>query len=327
MRTLTENLDDLYISTWQEIRKEIVDNIFAATPFYFWLTKKGGVKEDHTGGKWLGVPLMVGRNDTVDTYQKGGEFAISDPDILDLAKYDWKYLGGSLVRYWTDEKINRGKAQILNELTTKTDNLRLTLIEKMEEMLFADGSGNNGLDFNGLDIICDENPTLAVTSPQSEVGGIPQADNTFWRNVYRQMDSDGTEVELHMMQSWKYVMREARNGADKPDIIVTTWEIMDWYEDETLEFKSIVNKTLGDAGFETLSWRGTPIIASDECKSGSAYFLNTKYLNWIAQAGANFAMTEWKTAPTTLDRYAQIVCSGNLVVSNRARQGVVFDID
>lgn len=327
MATFTETMDDMWISTWREQKKEVVDNIFDATPFYFWMKKKGRMTEDYTGGEYLTVPLLRGRNETVAMYQKGGSFPISQTDKLDVARYDWKIMGISLVRYMVDEKINRGRAKIINKMQVELDVAKLSLIEKIETYLFADGTGESGKAFNGLDIICDEDPTAAVTSPQVEVGGIAQADNTFWRNVYRQMDTDGTVVSLNMMESWKYAFRNAKNGSDAPDIFVTTDQILDWYDDECLDIKAIVNKSLGDAGFENLMWRGLPIITSPSCKSGSLYMLNTKYLNWVAQAGMNFDMTDWKTAPDTLDKYAQIVVSGNLVTSKRNAQAVVFDID
>jgi len=130
-----------------------------------------------------------------------------------------------------------------------------------------------------------------------------------------------------MIPTWKYVYRNCKNGADKPDIIVTTDAILDFYDDECFELKSLQNTMLAEAGFNNYTWRGLPIIDCPSCKSGTSYFLNTKYLAFIMQAGANFAMTEWKVAPDTLDRYAQIFTSGNWVTSNRARQGVAFDID
>tara|TARA_Y100000310_G_scaffold247602_1_gene253260 strand:+ start:29383 stop:30366 length:984 start_codon:yes stop_codon:yes gene_type:complete len=327
MATYTETIDDLYISTWAEVRKEVVDNIFTATPFFFWLKNRGGIQEDHTGGKWLDIPLLVAKNDTVTAYEKGGSFAITRTDKNDLARYEWKYMGGSLVRFKTEELQNRGKAQIINLIKHEIDVIKLSLTDHIETTLFADGTGNSGKDFNGLDILCDEDPTTAVTSPQTEVGNIPQASNTFWQNGYRQMDTDGTVANLHMMKSWKYLHRTIRNGNDKPDIIVTTDVILDFYEDECIEFKVIENKELGDAGFRNLTWRGTPIIDSPSCKAGSTYMLNTKYLSLISQAGANFDMTEWKNSPDTLDRYAQIFSSLNFTTSNRGRQGVVFDID
>jgi len=325
--TFTETIDDLYITTHAARQAQVTDIIFDATPLYFWMKSKGRIMIDYTGGKWLDVDLMVAKNETVRMYQKGGTFEIAQTDKLDKARYDWKYMGVTLTRYKVDELTNRGKAKIIDKMLVELDVAKLSLIDKIEEYSFSDGTDEAGLAFDGLDIICDENPTAAVDSDQTEVGGIAQASNPLWRNVYRDMDTDGADASLYMIASWKYVYRNAKNGNDKPDIIVTTDEILDFYDDECFEMKVLSNTMLADAGFTNLTWRGLPIIDCPSCKSGSAYFLNTKYLAFIMQAGANFAMTEWKQAPDTLDRYAQIFTSGNWTTSNRARQGVVFDID
>lgn len=327
--TISDTIDDLYITTWETRRPTVVDVIFDATPLYFWMKSKGRIMEDHTGGKWLDVPLMVGRNETVAMYQKGGTFDVAQTDKLDMARYDWKYMGVSLVRYKVDELVNRGKAKVIDKMLVELDVAKLSMIEKIENYSFSDGTDESGLAFDGLDIICDEDPTTAVDSDQTAVGGIDSSAsaNDWWRNVYRQMDSEGTVPSQHMLPTWKYVYRETKNGNDKVDIMVTTAEILDFYDDECFEIKQLVNTTLGDVGFRNLLWRGIPIIDCPSCKSGSTYFLNTKYLSFIMQAGANFAMTDWKQAPNTLDRYAQIFTSGNWAVSHRARQGVAFDID
>jgi len=329
MAYFREVMDDMWISTWREQKKEVIDNLFDATPFYFWMKKKGRVTEDYTGGEYLTVPLLRGRNATVAMYQKGGSIPISQTDKLDVARYDWKYMVVGLIRYMIDEQINRGRAKIISKMQVELDVAKLSMIELMETYLFGDGSGESGLAFNGLKIICSDTPQTAVASPVTDVGGIDSSSsgNEYWKNVYRDMDTDGPVVSLNMMESWKYAFREAKNGADKPDIFVTTDQILDWYDDECIDIKAIVNKSLGDAGFENLTWRGLPIITSPSCTAGHLYMLNTKYLNWVAQAGANFDMTEWKVAPDTLDRYAQIVVSGNLVTSKRNAQAVVFNID
>ena len=36
MATLTEQLDNLYTTTWQNMKSVVGDNIFDATPFWFW---------------------------------------------------------------------------------------------------------------------------------------------------------------------------------------------------------------------------------------------------------------------------------------------------
>jgi len=58
--TLTEQLDSLYTTTWQLMRKEAIDNIFKATPFWFWLTAKERRRTEQ-GGRWIGFHLSIER--------------------------------------------------------------------------------------------------------------------------------------------------------------------------------------------------------------------------------------------------------------------------
>jgi hypothetical protein len=78
--------------------------------------------------------------------------------------------------------------------------------------------------------------------------------------------------------------------------------------------------------FENILFKGRPVVWSPSCGEGDMYFLNDRYLEWVADEYANFEMTEWKTAQNTLDRVAQVIVSGNLVCSARNRQGILFGI-
>ena len=41
INTITQFLDNLYTTTWQNRMEGMADNIFNATPFYFWMKDKG----------------------------------------------------------------------------------------------------------------------------------------------------------------------------------------------------------------------------------------------------------------------------------------------
>ena len=73
--TLTEQLDSLYTTTWQLMRKEAIDNIFKATPFWFWLTAKERRRTEQ-GGRYIGVPLEYRKNETVQSFGKGIRFLL-----------------------------------------------------------------------------------------------------------------------------------------------------------------------------------------------------------------------------------------------------------
>jgi hypothetical protein len=57
------------------------------------------------------------------------------------------------------------------------------------------------------------------------------------------------------------------------------------------------------------------------CTAGVVYFLNSKYLKLVGHTDKWFSQTEF-VRPENMDaRYALIMCYGNLVCSNRAKQG------
>ncbi len=314
--TLTEQLDSLYTTTWQLMRKEAIDNIFKATPFWFWLTAKERRRTEQ-GGRYIGVPLEYRKNETVQSFGKGDTISTQDTDPLTMAKYDWKYVAGTIVRYYQDDQQNRGKAQIMSLAKAKFRNLEQSLIDKLEADLFGDGTGNSGKDIHGLGLLVSEDGTGVV-------GGINASNETWWKNQYKDM-TDRAPTN-YLLSDKRTMFNDCSKGNDTPTIIVTDQSSYELYEDEVMEQKQIVNKELGDAMFENILFKGRPLVWSPSCGEGDMYFLNDRYLEWVADEFANFEMTEWKPAQDTLDRVAQVIVSGNLVCSARNKQGVLFGI-
>ena len=314
--TLTEQLDSLYTTTWQLMRKEAIDNIFKATPFWFWLTAKERRRTEQ-GGRYIGVPLEYRKNETVQSFGKGDTISTQDTDPLTMAKYDWKYVAGTIVRYYQDDQQNRGKAQIMSLAKAKFRNLEQSLIDKLEADLFGDGTGNSGKDIHGLGLLVSEDGTGVV-------GGINASTETWWKNKYKDMVDRAPTT--YLLSDMRTMFNDCSKGNDTPTIIVTDQSSYELYEDEVMEQKQIVNKELGDAMFENILFKGRPLVWSPSCPAGSMYFLNDRYLEWVADEAINFEMTDWKPAQNNLDRVAQIAVAGNLICSARCRQGVLFNI-
>lgn len=314
--TLTEQLDSMYTSTWQKMRKEAVDNIFKATPLWFWLTAKDRRRTEQ-GGRWLGVSLEYAKNTTVKSFDRGDTMTVTDTDPLTTAQFDWKYVAGTIIRYYTDDQKNRGQSQILNLAKAKFRNLEQSIIDKMEADLFGDGTGNGGKDIGGLSL-------LIAKGGLGTVGGINATTNAWWRNKSYDMIDEAPENFL--LTNMRTMLNNCSRGNDAPTIIVTDQDSYELYEDEVMEQKLIVNKELGDAMFENVLFKGRPVIWSPSCGEGDMYFLNDRYIEWVADESINFEMTEWKNAQNTLDRVAQVVVAGNLVTTARTRQGILYNI-
>jgi hypothetical protein len=319
-RTLTQNLDTLYTTTFQKRRKDIIDNIFTTTPLFYKLVKSGKARAEE-GGRFIEEALEYAKNDTVKYFGKGDNFPIQDLEILTTSYWDWKYLGGSLTRYFTDEQKNRGKEAIIKMVTSKIDNLQRSLVDKMEVAMFSDGTGDGGKAIDGLGNI------IAVAPTTGTVGTINRATYSWWRNNYKSMSGESMSVYLRKRMNTMFndCGQQGEGISRFPDLIVTTQDVYEAYENELVEIKQVVNKEVGDLGFGDLTYKGRPITWSPSAPSGTMRFINTNFLEWVYDKYAQFDLTEWKAIPDQPnDRTAQAVVVGNLVCSNCKRQGVIL---
>lgn len=318
--SLSEDLNTLWTSTWQLMRPEAIDQIFNEYPFFFWLNSKGK-RRTEAGGRYIGVPLQYAKNTTFKTLTLGSNIDITRQEKLTTAKYEWKYMAISVVRYWVESLQNRGKSQIINIMKNELENARMSISDKLEEMLFADGTGNGGLDTEGLANIVDPTPAVGT------VAGINAATYDWWQNKAKDMSGEPMSTYLLKRMRTMYNDCSKGQGSQTPDFLISAQDVFEFYDDEVIEQKQIVNKTLADAEFQTLNYKGKPLVWSTQCPDGYMYFLNSKFLEWVADPAANFDMTKWKEIPNQVnDSVAQIAVSGNLVCGNRARQGVIFNI-
>lgn len=326
--SITEALDNLYTTTWQNMKKTAVDNIFDATPFWFWL-KKNNKLESVSGGRFLTEPLNYAKSERVQFLGRGGTVSLNDNEFMTIAYDNWRYMVDSIVRFGTDDQQNRGQNRIISLMQSKLDNSKNSLIDKLETALFDTGnlaaSDNPGLAFNPLDVLVADDPSSSLT-----VQGIDQslAANSWWRNQSTNMT--GLSFAVHGHSKMRTMFNNCGNNLnqDFPDIIVSGQTPYEYYEDSVIEQKRIVNKSLGDAGFENIQFKGVPMIWSPSCANTKMYFLNTRFLKFKYDPMMNFDMTEWKPIPDQVnDRAAQIILAGNLMTSRRRVHGVLHTID
>jgi hypothetical protein len=195
------------------------------------------------------------------------------------------------------------------------------MVDKFETFAFADGSGNSSKDPEGLGNLVDATPDTART-----VGNIAQTTYTWWKNKTKTATG---AASVYLLSDMRTLFNNCSKGqaTDMPDGIVTDQTSAELYEDEVLEQKQIVNNTgTGDPMFSGVVFKGIPVMWSAACTAGYMYFLNSRFIGLNVDPDINMTMTEWKTIPNQLDRVAQIVWKGNLIVSRRKSQGVLITI-
>ena len=317
--TRTETLDDLYTAVYNNRKKTVTDQIFTATPVYRRLTAAKAIQLDGTGGRYIEVPLSYAKNETVTSLDKGDTISISDTKFLTVAQFEWKFVGGSVVRYYTDDAKNKSKQAHLKLANAKVENLRRSMIDKFENFLFGDGTGNGSKDPNGFGNLVDNTPATGT------VGNINSATYSWWRN--KSTAATGA-ASVYMLSDMRTMYNDVSKGQamDVPNLIVTDQTSQELFEEEVEEQKQIVNKNTGDPMMVDPVFKGVPVVWSSECTAGYMYFLNTQYIGLNVDPDINMTMTEWKPIPNQLDRVAQIVWKGNSISSRRASLGVLTGI-
>lgn len=330
IRTLTEALDNLYTTTWQNMKGTVYDNVFNALPFWFWLKEKGHM-EPIEGGRFMTEPLQYFASDSVTWIGRGGTAPMNDFQFLTIAKYDWRYLVGSIVRFGVDDQQNRGKNEIINLMNSKMENVKNALITEFETRLFGgsgavSGTGTTVTDpaFDGLQFLVPD----TLNSSANNAGGIDPSVYTWWNNQSTSMT--GKSFATYGISYMRTLLNNCTNNLkmDRPDIILSGQSPYEYYEDAVLPIYRISNTKMADMGFENLQFKGIPMMWSPSCSNQRMYMLNTNFIKFAYDPMMLLDMTSWKDIPNQVnDRVAQIITACTFKVSRRRCQGVLNTID
>jgi hypothetical protein len=308
------------------MKSKTADQIFDATPFWYWM-RANGMLEKVEGGRFMTEPLRFAKSDNVEFIRRGSSVDLSDKEFMTLAKEEWRYMIDSIVRFGVDDQQNRGKNAILSLANAKMDNSKDTLVDTMETRL----AGAAGTDqFNGLqDVVAD--------APTNTLHGISGSTYSWWKNQQDDFGTNWTTFADDGVAAMNKMVNNCSNNRrqDTPDIILTGQHPFELYWEETLEQRRVVNKTMGDAGFQNIEFRGIPMVWSPAVPSANVntedarmYFLNTRFLKFKYDPMMFFDMTAWKDIPNQVnDRAAQIILAGNLMTGRRRVHGVIWNMD
>jgi len=303
--------DELLSTTLKNYIPKLTDNIFSARPLFYALTNGQTIRRI-SGGQAIVVPVIYGTNSTAGSYAGTDTISITAQTGISAAEYDWKQYAATVTISGIEEAKNNGEAQIIDLLEGKIFQTQETVIENMNTMFWADGTGNGGNDWNGLHLI--------VAKPNTSLGGINPgtAGNSWWKST--ETDENGALTQATMANVYNTISV----GNDQPTIIITTQALYEKYESLLESQIRYTDTDVADGGFQNLLFKGAPVTFDGAATAGQMMFLNTKYLQLVAHSDVWFKPTPF-VRPTNQDAvFSQLLCYGNLTCSNRARQGYIF---
>jgi hypothetical protein len=305
----------LLSTTLQNYQPTLVDNIFKDLVLLNHLNSKGRVQVEE-GGTSIVEPLMYAVNNTVGSYSGYDAIDLTPQDGITAAEYQWKQMAASIAISGIEESKNRGTEAIIKLLNAKIMQAEESLKSSLNTMLYSNGTGNGGKDFNGLGNI--------IATVNNTVGGIDSTTNTWW-NPYQD-----TSAATLTQQDMGVVYNQISKGSDVPDLILTNANLFEKYESTLSLQVRYQDVAKANAGFQNLMFKQTPLVfdlaIAAATSSAPMYFINSKYLKLTGMNGHWFNTTDFQngTVAGVDARYALVMAYGELTCSNRARQGYLL---
>ena len=301
------NFDALLSTTLANYRDQLTDNVFSDRVLTNHLMTKGRIRMLN-GGTKIVEPLIYGQNTTVASYSGYDSISLTAQTGITAAEYDWKQYAASIAISGIEEAKNNGEQEIINLLEAKIMQAEESMREGFNDMFYADGTGNNGKDWNGLGNIVEATGTVGNIN-RATVG------NEYWRSY--EENTAGALTLAQMATAYNTVSV----GNDHPDMVLTTQTLFEKYEALLQPQLRYTDAKTADAGFQNLLFKAAPVVFDASAPSGVMFFINSKYLTLVGHSGKWFQQTEF-VRPEDLDaRYALIMCYGNLTCRNAKKQG------
>ena len=323
MASPNSTFTELVSTTLRNHPNEVADNVSTHNALYRYLKDKGQIKT-LSGGTEIVRPLDYQNNSTYQRFSGYDTLNVNASNVITAAKYDWVQAAVHVTASGDELRKNSGKEQIIDLSQARLKNAMRTAANNMSIDLFSSGSLTNQMGGLGA---------LVTSDGTGTVGGINSSTYTFWANQYREMSGTSTwsksTIKGDMNAMWLTVVR----GSDSPNLIISTndfyaayWESLQ----DLARYNDPGTKATANVGFTALKYANGCDVVFDSNSNFTAtgekmYFLNLEYLQLCVMKGANWNQVEDKI-PVNQDAVLfPIIFQGQLVCSNRARQGLLLD--
>jgi len=318
------NLTEIVTTTLRRRSKSLADNISQHNALLSRLRSKGN-SSLVPGGRTIVEELEYAENATFQYYSGYEVLDVSPSDVFTAAEFNWKQAAVNVTASGLETRIqNAGPEQIINLLESRIKNAEKTMANNISEGVYSDGTGSSGKQIGGLQ-------SVIADSGAGTVGGIDSATYTFWQNQtsgdVASIDSSAALLDAEMKNMWL----ETTRGTDGCDLIVSDQTLYKVFWDNLTDRQRINDASEGVQGFQSLKFvtadvvmDGGPTIHNSGIPATHMYFLNTDYIKFKVHSDTNFVPFE-RRQPVNQDALVvPILFAGNICVSNRSLQGVVY---
>lgn len=258
--------------------KKLVDNIFDYDPLIMKLLQKAEVKS----GNSVQHPVEYAKSTQRGWYSPMQTLHTADEETDTMTNLEWKAAEVSVPLSNFEIAKNQGATRVLDLEARAWEKAERNMVDQLCTSVYSDGTGSSSKEIVGLKAAIDDGTNT------DSYAGINRDDETWWQSYY---SNAAANLSLDIIRA---AYSATTTGTKTPQMIVTSKTEFDAYEnllDANVRYsimQSGGNKKMtksgsgltGEAGFEYLMYRNTPIVASDYIDAGYMYLLNLDSIHW-----------------------------------------------
>ncbi len=308
----------------------ITESIVGAISLLWKLGLMGGV-ETRPGGNQIGEPTILTTNTTVKSYSDFDKLDVTLQSGLDLASYAWKIVAGteglSLLEQFKNSNSATAPVDLWDAVIKR---LSVSMRIEVNRQLFLDGTGNGARDLTGLGIGLDFAGTF------STYGNIDSNVNVNWRNQTEASPGNVLATPTLLPPAMRRLANKCSSQNEWPTMYITSREVHEAWEGTLVTNERYVRDVSDDdmtrSGFVNFIFKGGVMVFDDQifpntlgasgATTGHGFLaLNLNYLKFVMGENYDFVMSDPIRPFDQLAETVQMAMFGNLVMSNRRRQG------
>ena len=317
----TPYMDDLFVTTLDKVRKEMIDLVFRKYPALAVLLE---VKDDNfmaSGGEQFQVNVEYAPNPNGGWMHEDESISMEDYELLTSGFYDIKHLGYGIRWPKSVKRINRGSQAAYNLVDKKISNTTRTIQQLLNSGLWT-GDGTNDKILQGLPYMI---PATLPASQTTSVGGISPVTYPLWRTQASDMDgiSSTGALEDYMLNMCNTI--QAQGG--KPSWIFCDQATHETYEKNARDFLVEKPTKIADVNFMLCEYKGIPVIFDLSAPAGEMRFVDGADMKFCVDPMFWMEWTDWKEIPNVaFTKVKQVICDCNMARTAGRTHGCIFNI-
>ena len=312
----TQTLNNLVTSTYENRRPGLVDQFFGSAPLLAYIRKRENVSLK--GGTDIRENFVYA-DFPASSYGRGTEFDTSTKEFSTAMIFDWKFNYTPVNLDVIDVDLNDSAEAVFDLVEAAMETGELSMVDEMSSQLFSDGTGNGGLDMDGLANAVSRSTSVAYGGiTRSATAGTPGA-------ALRAGVENTTGGALSLAQT-NSDYGSCVIGREKPDLMVTTQTLWDRFWERSQASERNKPESDRDIGFESVRFNAADVTVDSHCPSGFLYFLNTKWFKYYTHSKWDFRFRGFFEPSNQQRQIGQIVAWGNTVCRSPRLQGVASSL-